>query len=71
MRWLQLGLACALAVSLSGCVVGTVVRTAASVTGTVVSTTVGVTGAVVKGTARAVTGGSHDNDSDDEKKSDD
>jgi hypothetical protein len=65
---LRLALVCAIAFALGGCVVGTVVRTAASVTGTVVSTTADVTGSVVSGTARAVTGGdSHE----DEKKKDD
>jgi len=71
MRWLHLSLVLVLASALSGCVVGTVVRTAASVTGTVVSTTVGVTGAVVSGTARAVTGGSHEEDEDDDKDKED
>ena len=65
-------MACAMALALGGCVVRTVVRTAASVTGTVVSTTADVAGAAVSGTARAVSGGSHhDDDKDKSDKKDD
>ena len=58
-----LGLTAAMAATLlTGCVVASVVGTAASVTGSIISTTVDVTGSVISGAARTVTGGDDDDD---------